>query len=157
MTALVISLFFHVTFTAFWIGGMLFLPLVILPGIKDHPDRIKLLYVTEVRFRKVGWVALLGLLITGIINLYTRHIPFEWDFFTQTSYGNWFSIKLMLFVLMLLIGAYHDFYTGKKALEDYVNNPDPKFRRIASVTGRINLLLALMIAFIGIGLGRGFF
>jgi len=46
-----ISVWLHIIGAAFWIGGMLFLPLVLLPGIKDHPDRKKLLLATGLKFR----------------------------------------------------------------------------------------------------------
>jgi putative copper resistance protein D len=136
---------------------MLFLPLVLLPSRKNHPDRMHLLYTTGMRLRTVGWITLIGLVFTGVLNLHFRHIPFEWSFYHDSQYGHWLLIKLILFGSMLIIGAYHDFYIGKRALEDLERQPDPKLRKIASWTGRINLLLALAIAFIGIGLSRGFF
>jgi putative copper export protein len=81
----------------------------------------------------------------------------EWDFFFNSDYGKLLQIKVILFVSMILIGAIHDFYIGKKALEDHINNPDPKMRKLASWTGRINLILALAIAYIGVALSRGWY
>ena len=46
-----ISVWLHVIGVSFWIGGMLFLPLVLLPGIKNHPDRSNLLMATGLKFR----------------------------------------------------------------------------------------------------------
>lgn len=34
-----LSVFLHIVCAAFWIGGMLFLPLVVLPAIRDNPQR----------------------------------------------------------------------------------------------------------------------
>ncbi|MEY3238419.1 MAG: hypothetical protein RI883_2520 [Bacteroidota bacterium] len=48
---------------------------------------------------------------------------------------------------MLLISGVHDFYIGNKALEDLQQNQNPKFKMIARWTGRLNLLLGLIIAF----------
>ena len=48
--AYIITLFLHILAASFWIGGMLFLPLVLLPGIKDKPDRVELLYKTGIKF-----------------------------------------------------------------------------------------------------------
>lgn len=153
----IFSIFLHVVFASFWIGGMLFLPLVLLPSIKDHPDRTLLLYKTGIRFRFVGWIALILLVITGVTNMLTRGIPFETDFFINSEYGELLIIKLILFSVMIMIGAVHDFYIGKKALEDHIRTPDPFFRKLAQWSGRLNLLLALCIAFIGIALSRGWY
>lgn len=153
----IFSVFLHVVLASFWIGGMLFLPLVLLPSIKNHPDRTLLLYKTGIRFRFVGWIALILLVISGITNLLTRGVPLTVDFLLKSDYGELLLVKLILFTLMILLGAVHDFYIGKKALEDHIERPDPSIRKLAQWTGRLNLLLALSIAFIGIALSRGWF
>ena len=38
----------HVICAAFWIGGMLFIPLVLVPGIKNQPNRVLLLHKTGI-------------------------------------------------------------------------------------------------------------
>lgn len=152
-----ISVFFHIIFGAFWIGGMLFLPLVLLPSIKKHPDRILLLQQTGIKFRFFGWIALIGLTFTGILNMYLRGLPLSWDFVRQSNYGSLLQIKILLFILMLLIGGVHDFYIGTKSIEEMKAVNNGKFKQLARWSGRINLLLAFAIAFIGIVLSRGGF
>lgn len=154
-TGYFISVFLHIIMAAFWIGGMLFLPLVILPGIKNHPDRVALLYKTGITFRFYGWIALGTLLITGLINAYLRGMPFTWAYFTSSNYGRLVGYKLLLFVAILLVSAVHDFYIGRRAIEDMQNNPDPGMRRIASWSGRLSLLIALTMAWFGLVLSRG--
>lgn len=151
----IISVFLHIICAAFWIGGMLFLPLVLLPNIKNHPDRITLLYKTGIKFRFYGWIVLTILVVTGIGNLVFRGIPLDWEFFTGSAYGQVFFWKLGLFVLMLLISGVHDFYIGTKALDDLKKESDPKMKKIARMSGRINMILALVIAFLGVMLSRG--
>jgi uncharacterized membrane protein len=51
-----ISVFLHIALASFWIGGMLFLPLVILPEIKQHPDRIAILYKTGLKFKAISQI-----------------------------------------------------------------------------------------------------
>lgn len=153
----IFSVFFHVVLASFWIGGMLFLPLVLLPGIKQHPDRINLLFTTGIRFRKVGWITLILLLITGISNYTFRGLPIEWDFIIHSTYGHLLLIKLVLFAGMLITGAIHDFHIGQKALTIVNGVSDPKMKKLAQWTGRINLLFALAIAFIGVALSRGWY
>ena len=150
-----ISVFLHIVLAAFWIGGMLFLPLVILPEIKQHPDRIALLYKTGMKFRFYGWIALVGLLSTGLLNMYLRGMPFTWAFFSQSDYGVLVSWKLLIFIGILLVSGTHDLLFGRKALEELQVSDNKNFKMLARWSGRINLLLALVMAFLGVVLSRG--
>jgi len=47
-TYYLISVFVHVICAAFWIGGMLFIPLVLVPGIKQQPNRVLLVNKTGI-------------------------------------------------------------------------------------------------------------
>ncbi|MDO8368756.1 MAG: hypothetical protein Q7T20_18295 [Saprospiraceae bacterium] len=150
-----LSVFLHIVFSAFWIGGMLFLPLVILPEIKQHPDRIAILYKTGLKFRFYGWIALVGLLTTGLLNMHLRGMPFTWAFFSQNAYGILVSWKLLIFTGILLVSGTHDFLFGRKALEELQVSDNKNFKLLARWSGRINLLLALVMAFLGLVLSRG--
>ncbi len=149
------SVFLHIVLAAFWIGGMLFLPLVILPEIKQHPDRIAILYKTGMKFRFYGWIALIGLLCTGLLNMYLRGMPFTWAFFSQSDYGVLVIWKLLIFIGILLVSGMHDLLFGKKALEELQISDNKNFKLMARWSGRINLLLALVMAFLGGVLSRG--
>lgn len=150
-----ISVSTHIALAAFWIGGMLFLPLVILPGIRQHPDRIAILYSTGIRFRFYGYIALSALLATGLLNMYLRGLPFTGEFFTQSSYGIVVSYKLLIFSAILLTSGAHDFFFGRKALEEMPHNDNTRLKLFARWSGRINLLFALVMAFLGVVLSRG--
>jgi putative copper resistance protein D len=156
-TYYLISVFVHVICAAFWIGGMLFIPLVLVPGIKQQPNRVLLLHKTGIKFRFYGWLAVIILIITGVLNIHFRGLPFTIDFFTSTSYGKLLSIKLVLFVIMLLVGGIHDFYIGKKSIDEMQESAGTKFKMLARWTGMLNLLLALIIAFLGVAISRGGF
>lgn len=150
-----VSVFVHIVFAAFWIGGMLFLPLVILPGIKQHPDRIAILYKTGITFRFYGWIALAVLFTTGLLNMYLRGLPLSWEFFTQSSYGTLVSYKMLIFTGILLVSGTHDFFFGRKALAEMQTTDNNKLKILARWSGRINLLLAVTMAFLGVVLSRG--
>lgn len=150
-----LSVFIHIICAAFWIGGMLFLPLVILPGIKQHPDRIAILYKTGITFRLYGWIVLAVLLATGLLNMHLRGVPFTWEFFSESSYGTLVSYKMLLFLGILLVSGMHDFLFGRKALEEMQNTNNSNLKLFARWSGRINLLLALAMAFLGVALSRG--
>lgn len=152
-----LSVFVHVVCAAIWIGGMVSLPLVLLPSLKDHPDRIALLYKTGIRLRMVGWVTLVALFVTGLLNIHFRGLPLTWEFFTENSYGRTVSLKIILFSVILLLSGAHDFMIGGKAIEEMKVSDNSGLRRVARLTGRINLLLALAAAYLGVVISRGGF
>ena len=148
------SVFIHIICAAFWIGGMLFLPLVVLPAIKYNPQRVPILFATGLKFRFYGWIAVSPLFVTGLANMHFRSVPWSVDFFLHTQYGRLVLIKLSLFAGILLVSATHDFLIGKQAIDKMMEGSD-RMRKIASWTGRIMLLLALAAAFTGVVLSRG--
>ena len=148
-----LSVWLHIVGGAFWIGGMLFLPLVLLPGIKDHPDRRNLLMTTGLKFRFYGYIVLVMMLATGLLNIYLRGISFSWRFFTESHYGRLASLKLILFISILLVSLVHDLFVGRKAIEQMQGNR--KLKLIARWTGRILLLISLAMTYIGVLLSRG--
>ena len=147
-----ISVWLHIVGVSFWIGGMLFLPLVLLPGIKNHPDRSNLLMTTGLKFRFYGNIILVLLLITGIANMYLRGIEVSWNFLVTSSYGKLVILKLILFLSMITIGAVHDVQAKKRLQSDEAAK---RFKITAQWSGRILLLIALVMAFIGVVLSRG--
>ncbi len=156
-TVYLISVFVHVICAAFWIGGMLFIPLVLVPGIKQQPNRVLLLHKTGIKFRFYGWLAVTILIISGVLNFHFRGLPFTIAFFTSTSYGKLLSIKLVLFVVMLLVSGIHDFYFGMKSIDEMQQTSGNRLKMLARWTGILNLLLALIIAFLGVSISRGGF
>ena len=149
------SVYLHILFAALWIGGMLFLPLVLLPGIRQHPDRIALLYKTGLQFRFYGWIALTALLVTGLANIHLRGLPFTGAFFLHSDYGRLVCWKLLVFAAILVVSGAHDFMFGRKALEDFQASENKNFKLLARWSGRVNLLLSLVMAFLGVVLSRG--
>ena len=147
-----ISVWLHIVAAAFWIGGMLFLPLILLPGIKNDPERRNLLMSTGLKFRFYGYIVLAIMFVTGLLNIYLRGISFSLDFFIKTRYGQLVELKIILFVLMLMISLMHDLIVGRKAIEQMENQ---NIKWIARWTGRILLFIALIMAYIGVIISRG--
>jgi len=151
-TGYYISVWLHIVGAAFWIGGMLFLPLVLLPGIKNSPDRRTLLMATGLKFRFYGYIVMGMMLITGLLNIYLRGISFSLNFFIMSRYGQLVIYKIFLFILMVMISLLHDLFVGRKALEKMENH---QIKMIATWSGRLLLLIALAMAFLGVVISRG--
>ena len=159
------SVWFHILAAVVWIGGMIFLSVILLPVIRRPEFRTAsplLVHFSGVRFRWIGWLCLVVLVFTGAFNLIYRGITWEElrirDFW-QSQFGVILSTKLILVVSVLLLSMLHDFFIGPKA--SALGRADPgspdalRFRRYASWFGRVNLFLALVIVAFGIMLVRG--
>lgn len=117
-TLYLLSMWLHILAAAAWIGGMLFLVFVIvpvlrLPELRGHAAQ--LVRQTGRRFRTVGWVALMTLILTGTFNLLYLRVglttllrPDSW----QTPFGRALGIELALVVLVLVLSGIHDFVVG---------------------------------------------
>lgn len=154
MLTYLLFLFLHIVLAAFWVGGMLFLPLIMLPSIKYNPERREILIKSGLKFRYYGWGALIGLFLTGWSNMYFKGMRFDVDFLLHTSIGKMLLLKLIIFFLMLSILAIHDIFIGKQLMQND-SAQSTRLTKMAKYTGRINLVLSILIILLGILLSRG--
>jgi putative copper resistance protein D len=133
----------HVLSAIVWIGGMLFIALVLVPVVRRLDDaalRTRLVHAVGVRFRTVGWIALGALVLTGLGNLWVR------------PYLLWaprFHLKLALVLVALALSVVHDFVLGPRASAPGV---DPGLRVRASWVARINALVVVLVVLLGLAL-----
>ena len=124
---------------------MLFIALVLVPSarrLEDPTLRTRLIQETGRRFRTIGWLALGGLVVTGLLNLWMHPVLLSSPRF------HW---KLGLVVLALILSAFHDFVLGPRA---GAPGADPSARVRASWVARINVLVVLVIVALGLSLFR---
>jgi len=155
----------HILAAVTWMGGMIFLVLVLVPVVRrsEHQNvRGSLIHWIGVRFRWVGWICLVLLLLSGAFNLIYRGVGWEDlrnDLFWRSFFGQALGIKLLLVALILLLSALHDFVIGPRAMALWQANPTSpettRLRRQAGWLGRLNLLLALVVVALGVILVRG--
>jgi putative copper export protein len=163
-TLYLISVWIHVLAATAWVGGMLFLVLVVVPWLRrgGRVDAAIFLRETGRRFRNVGWACFGLLLVTGTFNLWVRGVRLadftrvEW---LSSPFGLTVLLKLGVFVLILTMSSVHDFSLGPQATLAIGRDPrSPEaeaLRRRASLLGRVNLLLALIVVALGVMLVRG--
>lgn len=164
-TLYLLSVWLHILAAAVWIGGMLFLALVLVPALRRPTYRgtaQRLIYETGLRFRAVGWTALALLVLSGVFNLTFR--GYTWDDLWagglwQGPFGRTLALKLVLVAFILALTALHDFVLGPRASARLMEDPDsPEARRLrlrASWIGRLNLLLSLLVLALAVALVRG--
>lgn len=153
------SVYLHILCACIWVGGMLFLILAFIPGIRNHPEKARLIGAVSLKFRRVGTVALIILLITGITQLEYRGVHWNLDYFTAHPYGKIAGLKILLFAGILCVSLIHDYYLGNLAVKAWEKNPDHprtlRLRKVSRLLGRLAFLLALFAVFLGVILVRG--
>lgn len=161
-----LSVFVHILSAIVWIGGMLFLALVIVPVARDLPpgQRAALLGSLGRRFRVVGWVCIALLVTTGVLNAGFRGVTWE-SVLTGRVLASWFGqllmVKVVLVAGMVGLSIVHDFAIGPasvRALErsqPAAADEAARLRRRASWLGRLNTVLALLVVAIAVALVRG--
>jgi putative copper export protein len=133
----------HVVSAITWVGGMLFIALVLVPvvrGLGDPALRTRLVQESGRRFRTVAWIALCVLVLTGLANLWLS---------PTLLWSPRFHLKVGLVGLALILGAFHDFVLGPRAGRP---GADPSARVRASWIARLNVLIALAIVLLGLSL-----
>ena len=133
----------HVLSAITWVGGMLFIALVLVPVTRDLGDpalRTRLVQASGRRFRSIAWVALAVLGVTGLLNLW---------FSPGLLWSARFHLKVGLVGLALILGAFHDFVLGPRAGRP---GADPSARVRASWIARVNVVIALAIVLLGLAL-----
>jgi len=165
MTWYLLAVSFHILAACVWIGGMVFLAVVLLPALREPEYRgvaLPLIRTTAIRFRWVGWAALLTLVITGCANLAFR--GYGWPQVRdgglwQGWFGHVLGLKLLFVLLVVLISAWHDLAASRQTTRMAGAGAEPaqlrRFRRRAAWVGRAVLLLSVAIMVLGVALVRG--
>lgn len=159
-----LSVCLHILAATTWIGGMLFLVLVVVPWLRSggRTRAPSLMRDTGRRFRSVGWICFAVLLVTGTFNLWFRGVrlqSFVDPRWLGSDFGQAVMAKLVLFVVVLASSAVHDFVVGPMASEALHRDPQSdvaqRLRKRASWMGRLNVLLALALVGVAVSIVRG--
>ena len=150
---------FHLLAAISWIGGMLFLSVVLVPVLKREPyasQRAVLIRTTALRFRAVVWSAITVLLITGPLLLHERGIPIT----DPSGWPRVLVIKLGLVTILLFLTLAHDFILGPR-VGQIMQLPNERRTRFDQALvlwspwiARFSLILALAVLFAAVTLVR---
>lgn len=159
-----LSVFVHIVSAVIWVGGMLFLALVIAPATRHMPpaERGPIFSLVGRRFRAIGWVCIALLIVTGIANVAWRGVT--WGDVASgrlltSDFGRVLVAKLAVIAVMIALSLAHDLLLGPASV---AARPDPALvqraailRRRASLLGRVNTLLGLLVVAMAVALVRG--
>ncbi len=160
MNLFLLNLTVHVLTAMLWVGGMMFLSMVVVPAMRqiEPPQRARLFSTVGRQFRWVGWASIGLLIVTGLINLHYHGVGWAQltsNDFWHTTFGFRLVIKGVLVGAMLVFSALHDFVLGPGAS---ARPPDgaqrPAGRRLVSWLARVNLLLGILVIAVSVELAR---
>lgn len=110
---MVLLVWLHVLAAVSWIGGAIFLSVVLVPVLRREPfasQKALLFRTTALRFRVVVWGAIATLLLTGPLLLHERGIPIA----DPAGWPMVLGIKLGLVAILLLFTVTHDLIIGPR-------------------------------------------
>jgi putative copper resistance protein D len=110
---MVFLVWLHVLAAVSWIGGSIFLSVVLVPVLKHEPfasQKALLFRTTARRFRVVVWGAIATLLLTGPMLLHQRGI----SIMNPSGWPTILSIKLGFVAILLLVTVTHDLIIGPR-------------------------------------------
>ncbi|MEG6616017.1 CopD family protein [Peptococcaceae bacterium 1198_IL3148] len=138
-----------------WIGGMIFMMLVLTPAVGGKgvpPQFLRLMGIQ--RFRNFAWGSIALLLISGSYQLIPRLRYQGWELFSMSRYGQLMTLKLTLVAIMIIITAVVSFYMAKRipamapAPGEQPSVALMNMQKQFIVLSNANLVLGLVILFI---------
>ncbi|HZA42425.1 MAG TPA: CopD family protein [Nitrososphaeraceae archaeon] len=144
----------HLTCASIWVGGSLFLGIVLAPmlgTIAESPaDRLTLMLRIGRRFNRIALPAFIILIITGIYN--SRALLLQPDVLVDSEYGIILLIKIIFVIATLIIYVVHirsiDLQTERRIMSgDSISYIQPVRSRII-LLGRVIVGLSLIILFL---------
>lgn len=140
----------HVIAAVSWIGGMIFLSLVLVPEFRRAGlagERMLLFRDIARRFRVVVWLAVPLLIGTGVILLDQRGLALT----EPASWPRPFQIKLVLVVCLIGLSLSHDLLLGPRQAKEssaMESGSAASFTRsLFRFVPRLALVLALAVVF----------
>jgi uncharacterized membrane protein len=155
----------HIMSAIAWIGGQLFILLILLPIMRTAlPRNERTLVFAQVgrRYAVLSWIALTLLIITGVLNGERRSV--SWEHLTDSGYGQILFTKLIFVAFVIVVTLVHALYFGRRITElaersATIGYDDPKIaeerRRLQILSGvlsGLNLLLNLIVVLLAAAL-----
>lgn len=145
----------HLTCASIWVGGSLFLGVVLAPmlgTIADSPaDRLALMLRIGRRFNRIALPAFIILIITGIYN--SRAFLFQPDALLASDYGIILLIKIIFVIITMIIYVIHiksiDVETENRIMSGKSYSYIQPVRSRIILLGRAIIGLSLIILFLG--------
>lgn len=152
----------HLTCSAIWVGGSLFIAIVFAPILKtmmpSMEDRLQTMIKVGRRFNKIAIPALLILIVTGVWN--SHNLLSRPDLLLSTSYGVILVIKMFAVAALLGSFAVHVRIIRKDVEEKIMQKQFDeaqilKLRKKIIIVGEITVVLSVLVLFLAAVLDAG--
>ena len=155
--------YLHIISAITWLGGMLFLALVMVPlARRDAGGGFATLRHAAKRFVPIAWASMAVLAITGGYLAWTHYgVRPETFFGSGGHFLDYLQRKTGLFLIVIVLSLAHDFWLGPRMLDRLdaartTGAPPPTgpARLFVQWAARVNLLLVLGIVLLAVLMTR---
>jgi uncharacterized membrane protein len=152
----------HLVFSSIWVGGSIFLGVVLAPLLKktmpDINKRISFMVTVARRFNFIAGSSLMILVITGIYN--GRFLLSQPSLLFESIYGYILFSKIILVCITILVYIIHIVILNKNTEIKILQNqaPDSYFKELRNriiVLGRLTVGLSIGVLFLAALLNSG--
>ena len=150
----VVITWIHLLCASIWVGGSIFLGLVLAPLLKKMSfpteERLNLMIKTGRRFNKIALPALIILIATGI---YNSHLVLQNnEILFSTSYGAFLITKIILVIALIVTFAIHirifDKNVEEKIAAKRITDSElQKLQKSAMILGETTVVISVAILF----------
>ncbi len=142
MTVESISIFIHILAGVTWVGGIIYMVLVLLPslGTIEPASAGALMGGLSKRFTRVAWTSIILLILTGGMQIQPGTL---FDFSSQ--YGTFLTIKLSSALIMILVALYITFSLFPKVRKLAPAPGEEPSAEFISLQGRIPMLVKINV------------
>ncbi len=158
-TMMIVLAWVHVLAAMIWLGGMVFLSVVLMPVFRRGTfgaDRRILFQALARRFRIVAWIMIGILVLSGPLLISSRTGTLE----EPEAWRSVLHLKLWLVAGLVLLTAVHDVWLGplvgrlRREAAEIPSPADLLLIRVAAVVARLGLLLGVVVLFLAVALAR---
>ncbi len=152
----------HLVSASIWIGGSLFIGVVLSPLLKTMSnsieERLQIMIRVGKRFNKIAVPSLIILIGTGLYN--SHMLLTKPDLLVATSYGTFLLVKIILVILLIITYVVHVRVIRKDVEEQIMtnvmsSNQIQKLRKKIIILGEITVVLSIIILFFAALLDAG--
>ncbi len=156
---MILVVWLHLFAAIVWIGGMVFLSVVLVPALRGDSlasSRGVVFQRVGQRFRLLVWIAVFVLVATGLL-LLSRRVP---SLLVPEGWPRAAQIKVCLVLGLIALTALHDFWLGplvgrlKSQTPAMLTRAEQAWIGLAAWLPRLSLLVAVAIVFLGVALSR---
>ncbi len=158
----VIITWIHLVSAAIWVGGSLFIGVVLAPTLKKMSisleERIQIMINVGRKFNKIAVPSLILLIITGIYTSYP--LLLKPNLLSETSYGTFLIVKIILVLLLIATFAVH-VRIIRKDVEDKIMSHQLSEKQIQTlrkkiiILGEVTVIISVAILFFAALLDTG--